>query len=379
MVLLLILFVTAVAVLAAVAHEVRSRSKRRKAEEAVVSDAKERPVLCSKRVFVLVNSRAGGGLGAAVYEEVIHRVLTAAGVSVDAVQTQSTAHVKNVASVFNPSSYSCVLFVSGDGTIHEFLNAYISAQRGLSSLQDFQDVPICPVPVGTCNVLALSLGYRTPLEAVSRVLLVLRGQVSIRNCDLYSVIRAAKPEEFRVDFGLVCWGAIADIDLEWERLPRNLSSVVREILKILVVLKHILYLRSRRTSVLLHPCDGGPPRDLSGEYVLASMQNVGWIDSDSLFIPKAQPDDGKLHILLWKAPTSGWLLSRLEMLVSFLYLDTQGSHTSRHGITIDTACRLEFAPEDGEMDMCGTGESELPQPKGGKVILDVLPGALRVV
>eukprot|EP00746_Dinoflagellata_sp_MGD_P017529 gnl/MRDRNA2_/MRDRNA2_140272_c0_seq1.p1 gnl/MRDRNA2_/MRDRNA2_140272_c0~~gnl/MRDRNA2_/MRDRNA2_140272_c0_seq1.p1 ORF type:complete len:352 (-),score=46.74 gnl/MRDRNA2_/MRDRNA2_140272_c0_seq1:20-1075(-) len=324
----------------------------------------------SKKVFVLVNPSAGNKKGLAVFNGVVTPMLQAAQVQMDVAFTSSADSVSEITKSLDLKSVAAVLVVSGDGTLHEFINAYARAH---GNVDVFKTSPICPVGVGTCNGLAVSLGLKSAIDSMERVLDVLHGASVGRDFDLYTVTREATPQKPLLDFHLTCWGLIADIDLQMERFPRWLPSIVRTLWTTLVVpVKHFFIFRTRSAYIRIFPADGSEPKDLSGEFVTIGVQNVAWTDASSQMIPHAKPDDGMVHVfLLPKGP------SRISALKIFLAME-DGSHVGMDGVTIISAKKVELAPSTGEMDVCGTGESGLPGPAGGKIIIDAWPSAVRM-
>ena len=311
----------------------------RRQQQALVAEAIKRavasPVPAGKRALAIVNPSAGGRQGSAVFAEIVHPILRAAGVQLDTICTTGSAHVREIAGSLDARSLDCVFVVAGDGTVHELLNAYV---RAGGAVGDFRETPLCFVPVGTCNMVSFSLGLRGPLQALDRALAVLRGEAAARELDMYQCIREAAPGAPLLDFSITCWASLADIDLDLER-SRWVPSFLREsVLKHLVSLKHVLLLRSRQASIVIYPGKHGDPVDVSGEYYLVAILNVAWGDPLCHLAPGAEPNDGLVHVLLWRPPAS-----RLAAALTFLAMET-GGHLGRPGVSLHPARRGQPPP-----------------------------------
>jgi sphingosine kinase len=277
--------------------------------------------------------------------------------------------LKEIAAQVDVKSVDIVLIVGGDGSVHEFLNAYIQTHE--NGLGHFTKTALCPVPAGTSNGFAISLGFTTALQAVTSALQVLCGSCMPRPVDIYSVSRTEADAPKLFDFHLTCWGIMADVDLALERAPRWVPGILRDGLKLLIPILHICKLQARRGSVIIHTEDGSTFEE-SGEFLLIGIQNVRWTDASIQLAPAAQLDDGLLHICLWRKGSS-----RIGAMSTFMAMES-GSHVHMKHIRMCCARSVELCPETGEMDVCGTGESGLPAPMGGRIKIDVLPSAIRV-
>lgn len=304
-----------------------------------------------------------------MFDNVVRPALHVVNAEVEAVVSQSSLHIKQYASSVDVRKFDAVFVVAGDGTLHEFLNAY--AREHQDGLDHFKKTPLCPVPVGTCNGLAASLGFWSPCQAVERALSVLSGKTSARAFDLYSVERVGVDGCKLLDFHAMYHGMFADVDLTMERWTRWLPQALRaDICPILLLLMFTLRLRARHAHVLLYPKRGEKPVDVSGEFLNIGIQNVAWTDSQIQLTPAAKMDDGLLHVCLWrKGP------SRLGAALTLLAM-TDTLHVNKPHMSFHTAQVIEFAPSSGEMDICGTGESGLPPPLNGRIRLELLPSAI---
>eukprot|EP00928_Gymnodinium_smaydae_P083159 TRINITY_DN6640_c1_g2_i1.p1 TRINITY_DN6640_c1_g2~~TRINITY_DN6640_c1_g2_i1.p1 ORF type:complete len:372 (-),score=63.15 TRINITY_DN6640_c1_g2_i1:29-1144(-) len=338
------------------------------AAAAAVARAKSLQVGPGKqRVFVIVNPCAGGNAGELTFRDVVAPMLAAAGVSFEHVLTCSKGHLNEIARTFDASAFECVLFVGGDGTLHEFINASFVEHRGLARLDG---VHFAVVPTGTCNMLALALGYSQPWEPVERLLAFLRGEVEGRRVDLYKVILPLAHEEVTVlDFACTCWGVLADIDLQIERCRGRHASWWREALKVLLPLKEVLFMRSSPATVVLHTPEGKPVT-ITNDFSFIAVQNVARTDASAVLTPDAKADDGLIHALLWRKPSSS-----LAALSAFLAVE-EGEHVGKPGISVHPARALELTISGGELDICGSGYPVAPN---STVRLEVLPSALAVI
>ena len=163
--------------------------------------------------LVVVNPVSGKGEGEETYRNVIGPVVSSMGLDEVIVHTTESAGDGGrwIASLDSNTLHDAafVAVVGGDGSLHEIL-------QGLATRDDaqwvFNHVPLVPVPSGSGDGLALSLGITSP-HAAAHVLA--RGLH--KRIDLASVWSPDTPNAPLLSFLSLEWGLLADVDIESEK------------------------------------------------------------------------------------------------------------------------------------------------------------------
>ncbi|KAL9940114.1 hypothetical protein V8E36_000819 [Tilletia maclaganii] len=117
----------------------------------------EKGVHPHRRLFILVNPAGGPGKARQHFETRVRPILEAAGCTLTVHYT--THHLHGFAlvrdpNIFKPEAVDAVVTVSGDGMVHEVLNALASrAQDATRAIQ----IPIAPIPAGSGNASSVNL------------------------------------------------------------------------------------------------------------------------------------------------------------------------------------------------------------------------------
>lgn len=118
-----------------------------------------------KSVVIIYNPYGGNKSGERIYNEV-RPLFEAAGVSVDARQTEYSGHATDLAKEISLENVDAICTIGGDGTVHQTLT-------GLMIRSDGKRVPIGIIPGGTGNSFIRTLGAAygtTPADAVRHIL-----------------------------------------------------------------------------------------------------------------------------------------------------------------------------------------------------------------
>jgi diacylglycerol kinase family enzyme len=116
-----------------------------------------------KRLCVVVNPHGGRGRALPIFQDRVEPLLQFAGIQYDLMVTTHAGHAVEIGQRYSPSVFDGVVFVSGDGTVQEFVS-------GILSRSDWRMLvrrsPICSIACGTANVLAVGLRTKQPEYAV---------------------------------------------------------------------------------------------------------------------------------------------------------------------------------------------------------------------
>lgn len=147
--------------------------------------AEEYPRVAIPNNLVIVDS-INSGIGRPpeidIYSIVIHPILERLNMKHTLIRTTSRDSVELFAKSLSVDKFYTILFISGDTSISEFLNNL--PQKASKSLQPF-DLCLLPIPMGTGNAWASSLGYLSPIEAFGDFL---KGSLTPCKFPLYKAI-----------------------------------------------------------------------------------------------------------------------------------------------------------------------------------------------
>lgn len=118
-----------------------------------------------------------------IYSIVIHPILERLNMKHTLIKTTSRDSVELFAKSISVDKPYTIIFISGDTSISEFLNS-LPQKASKSSLQPF-DLCLLPIPMGTGNAWASSLGYVSPVEAFGDFL---KGSLTPCKFPLYKAI-----------------------------------------------------------------------------------------------------------------------------------------------------------------------------------------------
>eukprot|EP00741_Cyanophora_paradoxa_P018096 tig00021037_g17472.t1 len=182
-----------------------------------------------QRVLVVLNPVSGSGKSRKVGGQLLP-LLKLAGADVTLEETTHAGHAIEIGKKLDRSRYDMVLTVGGDGILHELLNGLLARPDWASAVT----VPLLPVPAGTGNGLAHSLGVT---DVHTAALVVARGKS--RPMDVAAVLQEAAAgaplQRKAFSFLSLTWAIIADVDLGTENLRwmgelRNTVGGVKAIL-----------------------------------------------------------------------------------------------------------------------------------------------------
>ncbi|ODV81676.1 uncharacterized protein CANTADRAFT_44293 [Suhomyces tanzawaensis NRRL Y-17324] len=145
-----------------VSHEISEQSALNDTTPAVARASI--PDYLKDKVYVVDSVKSGKGRDSKtdLYNIVLEPILTALAVDHQYVATTSADSIRQFASTLPEGQNATVVFISGDTSISEFVNGLSGVSSG--------NITIFPIPSGTGNSLALSLGFVDELRAIQRLL-----------------------------------------------------------------------------------------------------------------------------------------------------------------------------------------------------------------
>jgi len=213
------------------------------------------------RCLVLLNPFGGKGKALSSFTEQVAPILSESELQYNMIVTERPGHAQELIQSVDLEEWNCVLICSGDGLIFEVIN-------GLMRRFDWRraiEIPIGVIPCGTGNALAASILWRSGESLKSAALVpssaFIVTQQFVSPLDL--ILVETRASRF-YSFLSVCYGLIADVDIESEKYRK--LGVVRNILGGLV---RIFDLRTYRCRIsylpTTSPSGGGRARAESGE------------------------------------------------------------------------------------------------------------------
>ncbi len=246
---------------------------------------------------VIVNPLSGRGNGARVVAP-LRRMLDAAQVRYELVETEGPRHAIDLARQAILDGWDVVVAVGGDGTAHEVLQGLAQAHQLRGTWQADQPIgDLALVPIGTGNDYAWKLGLpHNDLETACRILLSGRCRV----VDLGQVSdETGRSELFLNHLGAGFEAATLIESLKMRRL--------RGFLLYLGAVLRVIPRYSRGWEMTIHHNGTTDSRPLT----LASVANGGRTGGGFMMAPDARLDDGQLDLVCGHTPNAAvtlWLL-----------------------------------------------------------------------
>ncbi|KAF8163335.1 ATP-NAD kinase-like domain-containing protein [Crassisporium funariophilum] len=298
----------------------------------------------SRRLMVFVNPHGGRKKGAAIFVKEVEPILKAAGCSLEVLYTTHQGHAHEVAKTM-PLDFDAVITVSGDGLIHEVLNAFALHADPIKALA----TPVAPIPTGTGNGLSLNLlGIEDGFDVCAAALNAVKGKPM--KVDLFSMTQGGKRT---ISFMSQALGLMADLDigtdhLRWMGETRFMYGLLRGVMQFKpcpVQLSFKMFendkdkmaatVQARRkevdtTTPMSIPiaseesaCDALPPlkhhqEDVEGwtvfkEPILYVYAGKGpYVARDFMAFPVSLPDDGLIDVMAMPLSSRGDLIEAMD-------------------------------------------------------------------
>ncbi len=224
----------------------------------------------ARRLFAIVNPRAGARSGLAMLERVRPR-LEAGGWTLAVAETERPGHAVELArGAVKDRGADAIAAVGGDGTLHEVVN-------GLAALPRDTRLPIAVIPAGSGNSLCADLGTTDPERAVARLVEGASRAIDLCRIDLDGRTLWA--------INVVGWGAVVRINRRAERMRWAVGA--RYTLAALIEL----------TRPRLEDADATVDAEPPAAWLFGTASISQHIGKGMRIAPRALLDDGKLDLL----------------------------------------------------------------------------------
>lgn len=311
-----------------------------------------------KRVLVVVNPAAGRGRAARLWPQVAN-ALRAAGVDFEAATTRAPQEAIALAERA-AADHAAVIAAGGDGTVHEVANGLLRAGgRGtraalgvlpLGSGDDFAKLIPPEAAVGgraqdwQAAVAVIARGATRGFDA---------GRIEAETAD------GAKAQRYFVngmDVGFGAQGAAnaAAMPVWLKGRAAYFGALAKTLLEVPRLRLTVGY-------------DDAPPE--TREAAIAAVMNGRCFGSSFWVCPAAQSDDGLLDVMLAGALGRAAILALVPRVM-------RGRHVTHPRVRMLRARRVTLA---SDAPMALEADGELPFPAVRRVVVSVLPGALRVL
>jgi diacylglycerol kinase family enzyme len=164
--------------------------------------------LRSADVYAIVSTQSGAGQAVTAFDHLLQPFLKQFDIPFSVHKTTSkTSHREFLKSLaFSPDQENVIIIFGGDTMIYDLLNSVSSNHNLPSSLR----ITICPVPCGTGNALAMSLGTTSIPIGVTKALGI--SETSAQPLPVFKVIIREEDVERVIWGAIVCsWGLHASL------------------------------------------------------------------------------------------------------------------------------------------------------------------------
>lgn len=164
--------------------------------------------LRSADVYAIVSTQSGAGLAVTAFDHLLQPFLKQFGIPLSVHKTTSkTSHREFLKSLaFSPDRENVIIIFGGDTMIYDLLNSVSRNHNPPSSLR----ITICPVPCGTGNALAMSLGTTSIPIGITKALGI--SETSAQPLPPFKVIIREEDVERVIWGAIVCsWGLHASL------------------------------------------------------------------------------------------------------------------------------------------------------------------------
>jgi len=294
--------------------------------------------------LAIVNPAAGGGRCGKQFGAALDR-LRAAGIEVDVVKTETSAHASELAKRAWAEGRRRFLAVGGDGTSFEVVNGLFPA-----AIEAGERPRLGFLPMGTGNSFLRDFsenGAEHSLQALT--------DGRARACD---VMRLRHRDGTLFWINICSIGFVADVN----GLRARRFKAWGELGYVAAVVSSVVGLGYRAYPMRLDAGDSD-----AEEMTFASFNNSKFTGGKMMMAPAADTSDGLVDVIRVGR------LGRFDLLRTFPKI-FQGTHVQHPAVRASTAKRVRFDVQD-EIDVMIDGEAIRCVP----VELDVLPGAIDVV
>ncbi|KAK8802043.1 hypothetical protein WA158_006438 [Blastocystis sp. Blastoise] len=160
----------------------------------------------NRRFLIVTNPHGGNHKALSIYETIIKPLFDKIRLGADVVLTEYSGHAEDMGSEYDYIQYEGVLFISGDGTVNEFINGILSTPHARDVLRN---TIIGVIPAGTENSLARGIGTNDIYTALYCIIKRL-----VRPFDSICVTNGSL--EARYCFAGCAWGIVSDMVQDYE-------------------------------------------------------------------------------------------------------------------------------------------------------------------
>jgi len=288
---------------------------------------------------VILNPAAGRGRARKAWPR-IERALRASGISFEVAATTGPGEAVALARRAS-GSFDCVVAAGGDGTVHEVVNGLMRAGARAA---------LGVIPVGSGDDFEKML---SPRDAVDRLL-----NQTPKHFDIGRIVAGSELRYFAngMDIGFGAHGA-ANV----ARVPRFFTGFGAYLGALFLTM-----VRYPKLAVELRVDDGTVERIATA---MTAAMNGTTFGGSFRVCPEARPDDGLLDLLVVDAIGR---LSILQLVPKIL----RGAHAGDRRLRMLRAKRVSIASAE---PLLVEADGELAFREASRLVVDLLPGALRVL
>jgi YegS/Rv2252/BmrU family lipid kinase len=298
-------------------------------------------------VLVILNPWAGRGRGAKARNLVV-RALKDSGVRYDLVETTGPGHAIGLTREAVGNGVTKVIAASGDGTIHEVVNALVQlppAEDGATP------AAVGCIPLGTGNDYAKLVGvYRLPPEVAAARMLHARSE-------LFDVGKV-HGEYFDNLFGI-------GFDAEVVRNSNKIRRLRGLAVYIAAIYRTFITFRAPRLEIV------SAEHSESGPMMMVSV-NIGVCGGGGFYLtPQADPTDGKLDMCIIRKVGLPMFLRAVPRVM-------KGTHAQLDEVTLTQTTKVTVRSLDGR-PLAMQLDGELREPNVTELEITIVPRRLRAL
>ncbi len=287
-----------------------------------------------KKYLLICNPEAANGRGYKLIPAIVDKLTSYPEVGgspanspfacVEVFKSLRAGHIEEYLGQCELKSFTAVIAVGGDGTLHEVLN-------GLYQQSPDKRIPIGLIPLGTGNAFSRELGL-LPHKLDPAIEIICKGQ--LRKVDIASYCCG---EQQRYFINIISMGFAVAAGLTAKKLKYLGSSAYT-----LATLWQALFLKTSAYTITL---DGKTQTQAA---TLASVSNSRYTGTSFLIAPEAKIDDGLLDLVLLKKISKPRVLRLFPSIYSGKHIHYPEIFTQRaRKIRIECEPQLLLSP-DGE-------------------------------
>eukprot|EP01060_Flectonema_neradi_P014500 TRINITY_DN2114_c0_g2_i1.p1 TRINITY_DN2114_c0_g2~~TRINITY_DN2114_c0_g2_i1.p1 ORF type:complete len:413 (+),score=50.59 TRINITY_DN2114_c0_g2_i1:127-1365(+) len=253
-------------------------------------------------VHCIVNPKSGNGSSKHVLQNIVMPALEASPHTANIYYTERQGHALEITENLVLNSGDVIVVVSGDGVLHEVVNALAERDDVATT-----DIRLAVIPTGSGNGIAASLGIRCPRQAVN---IILKGKETPLDAFTFTTETESKFGILSVTYGII---ADVDIDSEWLRGIGSLRFMLYTIKAIFKMKRFFCRFK------------GGPESDHVG---LFCITNASHLSFETCISPQSRVNDGLLNLQYIDSDK----LTRMNSLKTMIKIDS-GEHLQQPNVT----------------------------------------------